>query len=531
MRFFILALAAVLGGGIRKPRRWGQRLERVWIGAFLIGFFLLTGCASLTPLPSSTAIQTRVSLGTETPTAFLPATPTATERATSTFTPSPTFSPTPTPSPTATATPAWMGRKLPLYTLRADLDFAAHTLEVEEEIIYTNRTGVELDKLVLVVETNRRPDIFHLESLKLNGEKIKPSLEGARLDIPLEPRLLPDEGVIIEIIYRLDISAKARDEVFGYLPSQINIVNWYPFVAPYTAEKGWLIYAPSGVGEHLVYETSDFDVKLKVSDNLVVAASAEGETADDGWVHYEHKSARAFVFSVGSHLSSQTVASENARVTSYFFPDYEEESTALLEASSKAIDVFSERYAPFPYESLSIVQTELNDGMEYDGLIFVGRKFYDEYDGTIKNNLIMLTVHEIAHQWWFGAVGNDNALEPWIDEAMALYSERIFYETVYPYPLGWWWHFRIYWFKPKGWVNATIYDGYDFRAYTNAVYYRGGLFLEDLRDRIGEKAFNAFLQDYAKSYAGKIATSDDFFMVLDRNTTEDYSDLLEEYFR
>ncbi|HIE24871.1 MAG TPA: hypothetical protein EYP74_02600 [Anaerolineales bacterium] len=529
MKFLILALAAVFGGGIHTTRHRRQRLERVWISIFLVGFFLLAGCASLPPLPSSTATQTRLNLGTETPTAFLPQASTATQRATSTFTA--TASPTPTETPTPSATPAWTGREIPLYTLRAKLDFAAHTLEVEEEIIYTNQTGIELDKLVLVVEANRHLNCFHLESLKLNGEEIKPTLEKGRLEIALAPKLLPDEGVIIEIIYHLDIPAKQNNRVFGYLTSQINIVDWYPFVAPFRAEKGWLFYPPSGVGEHLVYETSDFDVTLKVSDNLVVAASAEGEPTDEGWVHYEHKAARAFVFSVGSHLSSQTVTSENARVTSYFFPEYEEESAALLEASSKAIDLFSERYAPFPYESLSIVQTELNDGMEYDGLIFVGRKFYDEYDGTIKNNLIMLTVHELAHQWWFGSVGNDNALDPWIDEAMALYSERIFYESVYPYPVSWWWRFRVYWFKPKGWVNITIYDGYNFRAYTNAVYYRGGLFLEDLRDRMGEKAFNTFLKDYAKSYAGKIATSDDFFMVLDRNTDEDYSDLLEEYFK
>ncbi len=493
----------------------------------LIGFFLLTGCASPTHLPSPTATQTRVNLVTETPSAFPTETSTVTASATFTNTPSPTITPSPIPS----ATPAWMGRTRPLYTLHADLDFAKHTLKVTEEIIYTNQTGIALDKLVLVVEQNRRPNVFHLESLKLNGEEIAPNLDRGRLEIDLSPKLIPNEGVILEIIYALDIPSKRSNEVFGYLSSQINIVDWYPFVAPYTEEKGWLFYTPSGVGEYLVYETSDFDVNLKVGENLVVAASAEGERVDDDWVQYKHYAARAFVFSVGSHLSSQTESSENARVTSYFFPEYKEESAALLEASSKAIDIFSERYAPFSYESLSIVQTELNDGMEYDGLIFVGRKFYDEYDGTIKNNLILLTVHEIAHQWWFGVVGSDNALEPWLDESLALYSERIFYESVYPYPVAWWWHFRVDWFKPKGWVNTTIYDGLDFRAYTNAVYYRGGYFLEDLREKVGEKAFNAFLQDYARSYAGKIATSDDFFAVLDRNTDEDYSDLLEKYFR
>jgi len=128
-------------------------------------------------------------------------------------------------------------------------------------------------------------------------------------------------------------------------------------------------------------------------------------------------------------------------------------------------------------------------------------------------------------------VGSDAALEPWLDESLALYSERIFYESVDPFPVAWWWQFRIDWFHPTGWVNSTIYESYDFRSYIDAVYLRGGLFLEDLRIRIGEKAFNRFLQDYAKSYAGKIATKDDFFIVLDRNTDRDYQDLLNEYFK
>ena len=124
-----------------------------------------------------------------------------------------------------------------------------------------------------------------------------------------------------------------------------------------------------------------------------------------------------------------------------------------------------------------------------------------DYNGTIKNNLVAIGVHEVSHQWWFGLVGNDQALEPWLDEALALYSERIYYETIYPYPVNWWWRFRVTWFSPSGWVDTGIYDGYAFRGYTDAVYLRGAQFLEAIRFRVGEKAFNAFLQDYTNSFS------------------------------
>ena len=111
-------------------------------------------------------------------------------------------------------------------------------------------------------------------------------------------------------------------------------------------------------------------------------------------------------------------------------------------------------------------------------------------NGTVLNNLIDIAVHETAHQWWFGSVGNDQALEPWLDEALATYSERLFYEQNYPDVTAWQ-AFRIDAFTPTGWVDTDIYHGVDFRTYANAVYLRGAQFLQALRGRVGDEAFFA----------------------------------------
>ncbi len=511
------------------------------LGIALCVIFFLVGCIPLTPPPSPTAEPTTFILVTDANNAVPSSTPfqvrtptkvftrTATAIPTSTETPLPSATPKESPLPTAEAV---QDEKRPQYTLVAELDYAARTLDVEESILYTNQTGITLKSLVLVVEANRYSDAFVLRSLAVNNFITIPALEGGQMEIPLEAGLAPEESITIDIVYSLNIPAKHHEDVFGYLSDyQINIVNWYPFVAPYAHQDGWILHEPSGVGEHLVYETSDFDVTLKLEgdEELVVAASALGVESENG-TRYQLKGARTFVFSVGSILSSQTLVSEKANVTSFYYPNYEYAGEGILEAASQAIDIYSDRFAPYPYESLSIVQTHLPDGMEYDGLIFMGSEFYDEYNGTMKNNLTAIGVHEVSHQWWFGLVGSDQALEPWLDEALSLYSERIYYETLYPFPVNWWWRFRVTWFSPTGWVDTTIYDGYAFRGYTDAVYLRGAQFLEEIRVRIGEKAFNAFLKDYASSYAYKIATSDDFFETLDRNTDKDYSDIVDAYF-
>jgi aminopeptidase N len=79
-------------------------------------------------------------------------------------------------------------------------------------------------------------------------------------------------------------------------------------------------------------------------------------------------------------------------------------------------------------------------------------------------------------------------------------------------------------------VDWRIYDTGTFRTYVNAIYFQGAKFLQGLRDRIGDAAFFAFIQDYYARNRGRIASSADFFAILNEHTTADYSDLIRAYF-
>jgi aminopeptidase N len=168
--------------------------------------------------------------------------------------------------------------------------------------------------------------------------------------------------------------------------------------------------------------------------------------------------------------------------------------------------------------------------MEYDGLFFLGQDFFTTENGTVLNDLIDIAVHETAHQWWYGSVSNDQALEPWLDEALATFSERLFYERNYPDVTAWV-AFRIDAYHPSGWVDADIYHAGDSRAYTNAVYLRGEQFLQTLRERMGDITFFAFLKDYAAQMAGKRATSAEFFRILRTHTQANLTDIISVYFQ
>jgi hypothetical protein len=451
---------------------------------------------------------------TSTPTPFLPVLDI----------PLPTQPPTRTPTPLPTSTPIPPTRMPASNSARAsyvflvDLDYSSHHLTVEETIQYPNQTGRVLGSLVLAVEPNRWLGVFQLNTINVDGVQTSNySLEGGRMEVILSNPLASMDSLSLKLVYDLTLPWNGSDQIFGYNNWQINVVDWYPFIVPFSASAGWLLHDPAGVGEHLVMDSVDFDVTIRQTDsssNLIIAASAPAEQVGTG-THYTLKGARTFVFSASTAYLSSSATVGEITVTSYY----------------AAVGVYSEVFAPYPYKSINIVETYFPDGMEYDGLFFLSQAFYNAYDGTLLNNLILIGVHESAHQWWFGLVGNDQALEPWLDETLATYSEVIFYEHVKPGLVGYWWNFRVYDFQPAGKIDISIYQGVSFRPYTDAVYLRGAKFMENLRTRMGDEAFFAFIKDYVAQMSYKRATADDFFRILYTHTSADITDIVATYFQ
>jgi len=404
---------------------------------------------------------------------------------------------------------------------------------VDETIRYTNQTGITLGEFVLAVEPNLR-DGFSLENIMLDGNPLTYDLSGQRLTVSLPQSLAPNAQTTLTMRFRISIPTKIKDHPYGYDVDQVNLTDWYPFIVPYN--NGWILHDPWSLGEHLVYDASDFEVNIKTTQTgVVIAASGLADAQPNGdWTRYRLFGARTFAFSASDQFlvyDATAGAAGAAQIHSYYYPGYEVEGAAILNAAVRAVGIFEAKFGAYPYGSLSVVQADLNDGQEYDGLVFLATKFYNEYDGSARSNLVAIGVHEMAHQWWFGLVGSDQAMEPWLDEALAVYSEAIFYKYIYPNSSDWWWNFRVNYFGPSGYVDTTIYDSPSFRAYVNAAYLNGANFLEALNYRMGDDDFFRFLQDYTSRYGHGHATAYDFFAVARQNTTADISDLIREYFR
>lgn len=498
----------------------------------ILCLLILTACgnaASFVPTPSPS-----LSMVTEPSLTPLPATPTAS------ITPQPTATPV-LPSLTPTAVPKTSSH----YSIRLDLSYDRKSASVQMQIDYTNRSQDLISGLRLMIPPMAYPGAFTLKTLQwAGGEPIQnPAWVENGISIQLPTPLQPGEHIALAITYELVFPSSAsisgdRPIPFSYSLRQLNLVDWYPFIPPYRSGQGWLAHPNSYFGEHLVYDLADFDIELHLVDSrqdLIVAASAPARQEAGNIRHYSLEKARNFAISISHEYKTATILVRNVEITSYYFAAHALAGEAAPQITADAMTLFDELFVPYPHSTLAVVEAEFLDGMEYDGLFFVSRGMYNLYTGTPGEYFHALVVHECAHQWWYGLIGNDQAMEPWLDEGLSTYSELLYYEHYHPEALDWWWQIRINYYKPSGWINSSVYDflGYanNYELYRNAVYFNAAVFLADLRQVTGEEAFFAFLKDYAQRYAGEIANGQDFFDVLSLHNRADLNPLLTKYFK
>jgi hypothetical protein len=433
-----------------------------------------------------------------------------------------------------------------LYDLEATLDYGGHSLAVEERITYTNPTAGQLAKIALVVEAQRYPGVFRLHAIRgPDGERLFTFLwEGTVLILTLPQALAPGETTQFSLAYALqllDVNKQPQVHPYplGYSSLQANFGDWYPFIPPYSPGKGWLAHPPATYGEHLVYDIADFKAAIRFTDgreDLVIAASAPAQV-DGEWRRYEHLAARSFAWSASPNYEvvTQTVETadgQSAVAASYYFPYHAEAGKSLLEDMAQAVRLYSRLFGAYPHPALAGVQVDFMDGMEYDGLYFLSTDFYNWHKDGPEDFLGALAAHETAHQWWGGVVGSDQALQPWLDEALCTYSERLFYENIYPEALAWWWAWRVNYYEPEGPVDISVYDVTgQYRSYRDPVYLSGALFFEELRGAMGDEAFFAALRAYTARYAYRQAEGKGFWEVMREHAGEDLGGVIEKYFK
>jgi aminopeptidase N len=304
---------------------------------------------------------------------------------------------------------------------------------------------------------------------------------------------------------------------FGHHRGVSSLGVWYPILAVYD-NAGWHISPPTKFGEPYFAEASDYKVNLTLPKDLTPAATGvETNKADDGASRtftYEAKGVRDFALAVGEDFSVESRRVEGTTVNIHYRPESAFRAERAADLAAASLKYFSEIYGPYPYEELDIVDAPLLSGTEYSTLTFVSIANSEDY--------IFDTVvpHEVAHQWWYLKVGNDQFASPWLDESLATYSEWLFTgdaDTRFPDPV-----------EPYASLDSPVDAFPDTSSYQNTTYLHGAQLYRDLAYDIGQDTLLKGLREYATRYAHKTATAEDLVSTLSKTADKDLAPFFEE---
>lgn len=420
----------------------------------------------------------------------------------------------------------------PRYEMQVSLDFNAATLEVQQNTTLRNGTGVELRDLVFQV-VPAHFGAFTLRSARVGGREVEASMNGTVLDLPLEAPLAPGGTAEVALSYQVRVpQASGR---FGRGDGIMALGNWFPVLAVH--QEGWDRHQYVDVGDAFFTEVADFHVSV-ASDVPVKIATSGQLISQEGMVQsFRAENERDFGMAISDRYQVRTREVDGVLLSAYGLSAARLEG--YLDAAATTMRWFSAKLVPYPYPSLTIAEihdrSSVPTAQEYPALIFVyttlgqdggGPGSYSEYN----------VAHEVAHQWFYSLVGNDQVHDPWLDEALTTYVHMLFYRDQQPRSFDHYWNRIVSGYRARAAgggdrpVNTTINDYSGDLPYFDIVYRKGAIFLDELRRLMGDEPFFDLLRDYLHTYAGKTATPRAFLDMAYSRAGSELPHLVARYF-
>lgn len=347
---------------------------------------------------------------------------------------------------------------------------------------------------------------MEMESVKVTGQSAEFVVEEedkSILVVYLGKELYPDEVVEIEMEYT--VSLANINHRLGYGEKTVNFGTFFPIACVY--ENGFVRNGFSSSGDPFYSDVSNFEVKLSFPEEYVLASTGNQEVQSDGTVLCEAENVRDFAFVLSKEFELLSKETNGVTVNYYYYKD--ENAEENLEISCEAVETFEDLFGQYPYKQLSVVKTNFCfGGMEYPNLVMISDSITD------KETYNYVIVHEIAHQWWYGVVGNNEYTDAWVDEGLTEYSTALFFEENEKYGLdydvvmknalnGYKKFVEIY-SSVLGEVDESMQrDLSEFLTepeYVNCTYTKGMLLFDSLRDTLGKQKFEKCLKNYYKEY-------------------------------
>ncbi|GIK73897.1 MAG: hypothetical protein BroJett021_28850 [Chloroflexota bacterium] len=346
--------------------------------------------------------------------------------------------------------------------------------------------------------------------------------ENTALRIDLDKPLLPGQTVTFTLTWRLEFPRWTDQSsvyaLFGRSQQMISLPLFYPSLAVYTdgptlgAGEWWLTNGTVR-GDAAFNVASLFAVTLTLPSAWVpVTSGSEMQRTEINEVTqyvFVTGPSREFLLHTSPLFSAVSTEAYGTRVTSYFLPGDQAAGEAALKYTAQALRIYSDHFGEYPFTDMRVAPAPINfRGMEYPQVSLLGVETYTRF----RDKLEYLAVHEMAHQWWYQIVHNDPVKEPWLDEALSEFSMRLYMEKMRGDSQAQ----RMVlqrWIAPLDGLKARQQDTavnqpvaafLNGAQYETVVYAKGALFWDTVRDTIGVRRFDRFLQNYLRKYRWQI---------------------------
>ena len=409
------------------------------------------------------------------------------------------------------------------YDIDATLDWSSKVVDVVQTIYYRNDHDDDLSELVLYSEPHRlsRGNVLTFGSAQdaagnaITDVLIENDSTTSRITVPLINDVAPNCDVVVQLEYSINVQSYSNSNPIGWLSytdNQLNLGHWFPTVGVYEYSDDDTWYTPTVhyIGEQFVADVSDISLDFTISgapSSLVLAAPGTIESIGTHHWQIEHTNTRELALSMSTAYVKHTATVGDTEIEWYIYSNPGEAAVErVMTDATQSMELYSRIFGEYPHDRMVIVEADGFEGYELSGFLFVGSRWFEIWNGNTIHWLTVIGVHEIAHQWWYAGVGNDQGTVPFMDEALATYSEFLYFEEFYPSIAGQWWGFRVNQYTSNDNVDSTVYDYTQWRPYINAAYLNGVRMLHAVRTEIGDDAFSTWLNTYYTENVNTIAT-------------------------
>ncbi len=432
-----------------------------------------------------------------------------------------------------------------VYHLDLEISDELVHLQGREEVFYTNREDESLSELYFRLFPNLTGGSTTIQTVTVNDRVVEPiyELQDSAMRLPLSPVLPPGEAVVVQMEFSVVVPEAEGGNygTFAFAGDVLALAHFYPMLAVYD-DEGWNVEIAPQIGDVVYADASFYRVRVTapVTPTLVASGIEFSREYKDNQqvVTYVAGPGRDFYLAASDRYTVTSRTLGQTTINSYVPAELADGAELALDQTEKALQSFNERFGPYPYTEFDLVSTTTFAlGVEYPGLVAILVDLYDQTKTVRSTSASVLlegvVAHEVAHQWFYNVVGNDQVDEPWLDEALAQYATLLYYADVYGSPgvAGFRRSVEGRWDRVD---RADIPIGMPVRAYTPEeysaiVYGRGPLFVETLAETMGQDVFEAFLRDYYQTYQWDIATGDEFEALAEEHCDCDLTPLFEEW--